>query len=41
MLKAVNATDSIHVHSHNVHILTGNLVRGGWILLEGNQRQIF
>ena len=41
MLKAVHVTDIIHVHSHNVHILTGNLVRGGWMLLEVNQRQIF
>ena len=41
MLKAANATDIIHVHSHNVHILTDNLVRGGWMLLEGNQYQIF
>ena len=29
------------LHSHNVHILTGNLVRGGWMLLEGNQSQKF
>ena len=41
MLKAVHVTDIKHVHSHNIHILTGNLVRGGWMLLEGNQRQIF
>ena len=41
MLKAVHFTDIIHVHSHNFHILTGNLVRGGWMLLEGNQRQKF
>ena len=41
MFKAVHATDIIHVHSHNFHILIGNLVRGGWMLLEGNQHQKF
>ena len=41
MLKDVHVTDIIHVHSHNVHILTGNLVGDGWMLLEGNQRQKF
>ena len=32
-----NKLSIIHVHSHNFHILTGNLVQGGWMLLEGNQ----
>ena len=41
MLNAVHATDIIHVHSHNIHILKVNLVQGGWMLLEGSQRQIF
>ena len=41
MFKAVHVADIIHVHSHNFHILTGNLVRGGWMLLEGNQHQKF
>ena len=39
MFKAVHVADIIHVHSHNFHILTGNLVRGGWMLLEGNQHK--
>ena len=41
MLKAVYSTYIIHVHSHNIQILTGNLVRGGWMLLEDSQCQIF
>ena len=39
MFKAVHVADIIHVHSYNCHILTGNLVGGGWMLLEGNQHQ--
>ena len=41
MLQAIHFTDIIHVHSNNIHILTGNIVRGGWMLLEVNQHQKF